>query len=451
MVLTVDIPEAIRQEVARQVKAKLGSQSAQAMSAAVRTKPVTSKTQVSPRPRSSSPPSDSEAENVYQEMMAEFDIGALEALLDPRPQVGPASEPAETTERVPCLGAQASIPVVSGRSSSLSEALTPSEITSVLAAAADPFEGIREELKQAEEMGIPDATEVLKRIQRRVRADDAKRKAKTPIPPSDLEKMRNVSDLSQYVFERTYKQKVLASAGQAPIPDEVKLMTYPEVVNWLVQWKKQQWANHLMQRGVELFRCPECDEFVKKEGHRCIKAVGTQLRYNRGVPTRATTIVKAQGNKVTTKKKREVDFDLAAQRYEEVRRMRRDQSRVDLPAEQSGMNVEEEAEPAVDLTSVRATRGEPAEQLEEEEEGPPTKERKTGAFSISAGGVLPESPRATNLLERATVGENDVPSWILGEEPPSPLKSFEAASSDPVPLATAAKAQRSPSSATLNF
>lgn len=76
---------------------------------------------------------------------------------------------------------------------------------------------------------------------------------------------------------------MLTEAGKIPISAEIRTMNFMNVLNYVVKWKAQEWNDHLVAKGIEIFTCPDSGFTVKKEGHQCFKARSNQVRYRASV------------------------------------------------------------------------------------------------------------------------------------------------------------------------
>lgn len=134
-----------------------------------------------------------------------------------------------------------------------------------------------------------------------------------------MKTMTTMNDLRRWIYETSPRERMLTEAGRMNLPEEVRKMNFMDVLDYVAKWKAQKWNDHLVAKGIEIFTCPDCGFTVKKEGHQCFKARSNQCRYEAGLPFRQTIQVVGQGSRVITKKKRQVDTDLALETYEKLR------------------------------------------------------------------------------------------------------------------------------------
>jgi hypothetical protein len=159
------------------------------------------------------------------------------------------------------------------------------------------------------------------------------------IPEETFNSFRTLNDLRNYLWKISPRERIFYQEGDIPIPALLKTKTITAVTRWIKEWREQVWAKHMKSRGVDLYRCQNCNLTVKK-GHECLKTTTGKIKYEKGLPMRTTIQVSAQNGRLATKKRKEVDIDLATKNYQDIQKQRTFFTNKDVEDKTKGLIIE---------------------------------------------------------------------------------------------------------------
>jgi hypothetical protein len=165
-----------------------------------------------------------------------------------------------------------------------------------------------------------DAYEIQKNLNQAVKRMKDKRSKPQPIPQDKHKYLKTINDVRRYIFENSQREKTWTEAGRADFPEELlKCKTYPEICQWIRQWRDKIWQQNLETRGIEIHKCKDCGLHVNKNDHKCFVTKSKQVLYRGGIPYNKATQVTAQGGKIVSRTKKQMDLATAIKNYAKVR------------------------------------------------------------------------------------------------------------------------------------
>jgi hypothetical protein len=121
-------------------------------------------------------------------------------------------------------------------------------------------------------------------------------------------KVKTIRELISYLYYASPRQKALHRYWEVDVPEEWKKQDLAQLSATVRSWKDEKFAEHNINRGIEVERCPDC-KFTYRRGtsHACFVTRNPQITYNKGIPEIKATRVTATDGKVSQKSQKEVE------------------------------------------------------------------------------------------------------------------------------------------------